>query len=268
MQFSKYTGAGNDFVLIDNRKLFFPKNDHALISKLCKREFGIGADGLILLENSDTKNYKMCIFNSDGFEAEMCGNGIRCLFKFILACGEISPSFLIETKSGEIFLEQDGEDVKVTMQNPSDIRFDIDLAVNATRLKLHYLNTGVPHAVIFSDSIKDNDLKELAPKVRHHSAFSPKGTNVNFITILDKNKIAIRTYERGIEAETLACGTGAVASAIAAAYLSDVELPVYVKMKSGEELKINCTINENAITDVTMSGPATFVYTGEYNLRT
>lgn len=268
MQFSKYTGSGNDFILIDNRKLFFDKDNHALISKLCHRQYGIGADGVILLENSDAADFKMCIFNCDGFEAEMCGNGIRCLFLFIQECGDCRSSFVIETKSGAISLNQEGAHIKASMQNPLDIRWSIDLSIDSASLKLHHLNTGVPHTVIFSDSIRESDLKELAPKIRHHPAFLPKGTNVNFATIKNKSKISVRTYERGVEAETLACGTGATAAAIAAAYVHGICLPISVETKSGEELKINCTINETAITDVTMAGSALFVYKGDYNLRT
>ncbi len=266
MFFSKYVGSGNDFILIDNRDLFFPDHDHETISKLCNRQCGIGADGLILLENSKTADFKMRIFNSDGSQAEMCGNGIRCLFKFIQECNETSKNFLIETKEAQIAVSEDSENpqlVKVAMQEPFDMQWNLDLCVDSNEYKVHFLNTGVPHAVIFSNAISDADLKEIAPKIRYHERFLPKGTNVNFVCVTGKNALNIRTYERGVENETLGCGTGATASAIAAAYLLDASLPITVKTKSGEELKIDCMIHESAIKNVTMTGPALFVYKGE-----
>lgn len=268
MHFSKYVGSGNDFILIDNRDLSFPSHDLAFISKLCHRQFGIGADGVILLENAKTADFKMRIFNADGSEAEMCGNGIRCFFKFIRDCGIDRPSYLIETKEAQIKLEEGkDEHVKVSMQQPFDVRFGIDLTIDLIPLKIHFLNTGVPHAVIFLDEIKDSDLKDLAPKIRFHPEFFPKGTNVNFVTITGKNEIAIRTYERGVENETLGCGTGACASAIATAHLFGVQHPVQVKTKSGEKLEIDFKIDQKNIKDVTMSGPALFVYSGDLGTK-
>lgn len=269
MRFSKYVGSGNDFILIDNRNLFFPAKDHEYISKLCQRQCGIGADGLILLENSKTADFKMRIFNADGFEAEMCGNGIRCLFKFIQDVGQPTQNLVIETKEALIQLSEDPQNpelVKVQMQDPFDIEWNFDLHLVSKTFKVHFLNTGVPHAVIFSDEISDGDLKEIAPKIRFHDRFLPKGTNVNFVSVTGKNALTVRTYERGVENETLGCGTGATASAIAAAYHLGCELPINVKTKSGEELKIDCMINESTIKDVTMTGPALLVYKGELRL--
>lgn len=266
MFFSKYVGSGNDFILIDNRELSFRTHDYAFISKLCHRQCGIGADGVILLENSETADFKMRIFNADGSEAEMCGNGIRCFFKFLHEIGLHQPSYLIETKASNLRLDQEGSQVKVEMQNPVDIKWDMDLEVDSDSLKVHYLNTGVPHAVIFKSQIEDSDLKLLSPKIRFHEYFLPKGTNVNFATVNSKNEVTVRTYERGVEDETLGCGTGATATAIAAAYLFDLKLPIRVKTKSGEELEINFTIDQSIIKDVTMKGPAVFVYRGEFYL--
>jgi len=268
MIFSKYVGSGNDFILIDNRKLSFPAHDCSFISKLCHRQFGIGADGVILLENSEKADFKMLIFNADGSEAEMCGNGIRCFFKYIQEKGFNLTTCLIETKEAIIRLAQGDprkpNEISVEMQDPIDIKWDIDLTVDSKNLKVHYLNTGVPHAIIFKEQIEDNDLKILGPKIRNHQQFLPKGTNVNFATITGTNEVTIRTYERGVENETLGCGTGATAVAIAAAHLYDIQLPVSIKTQSGEKLEINFTKNQSIIKDVTMKGPAVFVYSGEF----
>lgn len=266
MLFSKYVALGNDFILFDNREFLFPTNDPLIIPKLCHRQFGIGADGIILLEDSKTADYKMRIFNSDGSEAEMCGNGIRCLFKFIQECNGPADSYLIETKASIISMQQDKtspDQIVVSMQDPTDISWNIDLILDQEKLKVHYLNTGVPHAVIFSPEIKDLDLKEKAPKIRFHECFLPKGTNVNFASVTGKNSLTIRTYERGVENETLGCGTGVTATALAAAYLYKLELPIQVKTKSEELLNINCTINDSTIKNVTMTGKADFVYRGQ-----
>lgn len=267
MRFSKYVGSGNDFILIDNRNLSFPSDNKLWISKLCHRQFGIGADGLILLENSKTADFKMRIFNSDGSEAEMCGNGIRCFYQFLQEVTEISDSQTVETKAGHIYLEKsldgDHSDVKVSMLPPSDIKWNLKVKIDSEEITLHSLNTGVPHVVIFSESINNLDLKKLGSTIRHHPLFQPKGTNVNFVEILTNNEISIRTYERGVEDETLACGTGATAAAIAACYQKDLDLPLKVKTRSGENLTIDCTIEKPIIKNVTMTGPALFVFRGE-----
>jgi len=270
MFFSKYVGAGNDFIIIDNRTLTFPSHDHLFISRLCERTTGIGADGLILLENSKTADYKMRIFNSDGFEAEMCGNGIRCFFKFLQECEKNISSCVVETKEAKIELTQDEANesfVKVKMQEPFDMRWNLNVDVDSKTLTLHHLNTGVPHLVIFSDSVKDHDLTDVAPKLRYHESFLPKGANVNFATVTDNSNLSIRTYERGVENETLGCGTGATACALAAACVLDMLLPIHVKTRSGEEIKIHGIIenrkSEVTIKEVTMTGKAHLLYKGK-----
>lgn len=265
MKFSKYVGAGNDFIFIDNRDLIFPVQDPLFISKLCHRQCGIGADGVILLENSIKADFKMRIFNSDGHEAEMCGNGSRCFFKFIHECTSLKKDlYLVETKESFIQLLQNEPNVQVSMMNPCDMNWNMDLKVESSNLKVHSLNTGVPHVIVFLDEIEESDLKNLGPKIRYHESFSPKGTNVNFVKILSNNEIMVRTYERGVEDETLSCGTGVTASAIAAAYMLKIPLPIKVNTKSNEQIEINCTINQESIQDVTMSGPAELVYKGEF----
>jgi diaminopimelate epimerase len=265
MLFSKYVGSGNDFILIDNRDLSFNTTDHVQISKLCHRQWGIGADGIILLENSHIADYKMRIFNADGYEAEMCGNGIRCFFKFINSFLGSKTAYAIETFESVVFVEKDlrTEEIKVAMQEPFDLCWNKDLEIGSETLKVHHLNTGVPHTVIFTSEILDDDIHIKAPKIRYHQDF-PKGTNVNFATISGNSTVTVRTYERGVEGETLSCGTGATAVALAAAYIHNLKLPIKVNTKSGVELEINCTLNQSIIKDVTMKGPAVLVYTGNF----
>lgn len=257
MKFSKYEGCGNDFILVDHRTPFFPPSNHSLIVKICHRKHGIGADGLIFLERSQKADFKMRIFNADGSEAEMCGNGIRCLFKFIQELGVPGNAFHIETVGSILHVSQDGVDVEVDMPIPYDFRWNISLDPYV----LHYLNTGVPHAICFTDNLETTDVFANGRKIRHLPFFAPKGTNANFVSLISKNEIAIRTYERGVEDETLACGTGCTAAAIAAVKIKGAEAPVFVKTRSGETLKINFNPE---LTQVTMTGPATFIYSGSY----
>lgn len=252
--FSKYTGCGNDFILIDNRSLFFPSDNRpSVVQKLCHRHLGIGADGVILLENSSKANYRMRIYNSDGTEAEMCGNGIRCLMQFINALTSTTHAH-IETMERLIYAEKDGCDIRVEMGLPTDMRWN----VNADGFQGHFLNTGVPHFVIFVDDVEGIDLEKAGRALRWHSAFTPKGTNVNFATLLP-SCIRYRTFERGVEGETLACGTGAVAVAVAAHTVQKTLGPVTLLTSSGQKLEVNF---KEDFSNLTMKGPATHIFNG------
>lgn len=266
--FSKYTGCGNDFILIDNRRLLFPSNSTAIVSRLCHRQQGIGADGIILLEESGHADFKMRIFNADGSEAEMCGNGIRCLMKFIKELGFSSPRYTIETMERLLTLQLEGEEVCVEMGDPDEGRWNLSIESEggAVPFLLHHLNTGVPHAILFKEEIESFDLHYWGPKIRHHPMFHPRGTNVNVATLPVKGTMAVRTYERGVEGETLACGTGATAVALAAAYLSNAPSPIRVKTKLGDVLTIGFERTGDQFSRVTMTGPAKKVYTGEVEI--
>lgn len=261
MNFSKYSACGNDFVLIDNRKNHCPHNS-TFIQKICERKLGIGADGVIFLENSQKADFKMRIFNADGSEAEMCGNGIRCLLRFIHQLGFDKNLYTIETflRNLKIFLA--GDLVGVDMGDPFDFQWNVSLPVDSKWLNVHYLNTGVPHTIFFTNDCDSMDLRSLGPKIRYHPQFSPKGTNVNLVQIEKDNTLSVRTYERGVEDETLACGTGVTAAAIAASRMHGLSSPVKIKVKSGDQLQVSFNLKENEVTDVQMLGPAQHIFNG------
>lgn len=262
--FSKYSGCGNDFILIDNREDFFDEQNPQLIARLCHRRLGIGADGLILLKKSLRADFRMRIFNADGGEAEMCGNGIRCLTRFIHDLNISGQSFLIETMFQQAHVSLSKDLVSVKLPNPSEIHFSSTIPVDGRSLTIHFLDTGVPHAVIFVDNLEDDSLMKLAPKIRSHRHFKSKGANVDFAKISSDGTVSIRTYERGVEGETLACGTGAVATAIAAAHVHGLQSPVTINPRSKEPLQISFTGTAQAPENLTMTGPATKVYEGHF----
>jgi diaminopimelate epimerase len=212
-------GCGNDFVAIDNRELGVPESDMEVwAQKVCSRAFGVYADGIFFLENSDDPalDYRWHFYNSDGSRAEMCGNASRCAGKLAHAIGMAPAEHSFGTDSGPIKVQvlQSGPDagrVKVQLTPPTDLDINIKLDVDGQSMTIHFVDTGVPHAVVFVDDIEDFDIMNLGPKIRYHDYFSPAGTNVNFVQVKDENTMLLRTYERGVESETYACGTGAAA---------------------------------------------------------
>jgi diaminopimelate epimerase len=264
--FAKYIGCGNDFAIFDNRKGLFPSQDFALIRQLCHRNWGIGADGIILLESSFPADFSMRIFNADGYEAEMCGNGLRCLAKFIQELGFCQPSYKIETLQRILSISHEGLQVCVEMGDPIDMHWNIDISDENEIHQVHYLNTGVPHVVLFKDQIERINLQQIGPYIRHHAVFNPNGTNVNLAQRLSGKEIQIRTFERGIEGETLACGTGATAVALAAAYCYQFESPVHIRTSSKDILKIGFHLKDQIFSQVTLTGPAHCTYRGEVHL--
>ncbi len=257
--------TGNDFVVIDsanhkpqttNRKL------SELARKLCDRKFGVGADGLLLLEKSKKCDFKMRIFNPDGSEPEMCGNGIRCIAVFAHK-NKIAPAKMsVETKAGILNAEVRGERVKINMTPPSSIKPGLNVSVDGKIYQIHYLDTGVPHLVYYVDGLDDADVYNFGRKLRYHGLFKPKGANVNFVKIQSKDSIRIRTYERGVEGETLACGTGAVASAIISSIVKRTKPPVKVQTGGGL-LKVYFDKTDNKFTDVFLEGEAHVVFEGK-----
>ena len=250
MLFAKYHGAGNDFILIDDRKEAFPVDASAFIAKLCEHRLGVGADGLILLQPSERADFRMRIFNCDGKEAEMCGNGLRCLAHFIRKLGDKRPIFRIETRGQITTCSFEGENVSVDM---GSYRW-IESGIRIGSYTVYAVHTGVPHAVVFGDA--GEDFVSIARAIRSHSRFQPEGVNVNFATI-ENGKIRTRTYERGIEDETLACGTGAAAVAVVASKLHALH-EITILPASEEELYIKLDQNK-----VTVTGPAVFVFEGK-----
>jgi len=264
--FSKYAGCGNDFVLFDNRAGRFPSHSPQVIASLCHRQRGIGADGVILLENSAKADCRMRIFNADGSEAEMCGNGIRCLMKFLHELGAASSKCTIETMERTLQVELKGDLVSVSMGSPSSMRWNFPIQVGSDTFDMNFLNTGVPHAIMFMKQIDSFDMALWGPRVRSHPMFLPHGTNFNIATPPADGEVAIRTYERGVEGETLACGTGATAAALAAARVYDAPSPVRVRTASNETLEIGFQRDGDQFSQVTLTGPANRIYTGEVDI--
>src|SRR5437667_10289231 len=214
LHFTKMNGAGNDFVLIDNRAGLVHLNRNQ-IARLCNRHRGIGADGVLLLEKpSNSADFRMHYFNADGGEAEMCGNGARCFARFANRITGAKGKIFFQTPAGVISAELKGDLVTLRMTEPTDLRLNVDLPMAGENKTVHFINSGVPHVVIPVAKIADVDVQHEGASIRHHKMFSPNGVNVNFIEKRGPNKIAIRTYERGVENETLACGKGIVASAL------------------------------------------------------
>lgn len=262
--FSKKAAAGNDFILVDNRKGAV-QNGAKAARKLCSRKYSIGADGLILLERSKKADYRMRIFNPDGSEAEMCGNGVRCLAKFAAQKKIAKKNHSIETPAGTINASVSGDTVKARMIKPKGLKLNVSVSANGAPHNLHVIDTGVPHAVEVTDNLSQTDVDRLGRALRRHEAFAPRGTNVNFISI-GREGIEIRTYERGVEAETLACGTGSTAGALVAAALKGLKSPVKVKTQGGEVLKIYFSQSNGSFDDVYLEGDVVDSFEGSVKL--
>jgi len=261
MEFYKMTGGGNDFILIDNRE---GKIDVATlrpsVPRICRRKLSVGADGLIVLENSDKANFRWHFFNADGSEAEMCGNGGRCAARLAHYLGIAPADLSFETAAGIIQAQVKGTVVKLTLPPPTDIRLGITLPIGEEEISVDFINTGVPHSVIFAPELTEVDVVGLGRQIRYHQAFQPAGTNVDFVRV-ENSAVEIRTYERGVEDETLACGTGAVAAAVIAGLRGLVTSPTTVIPRSGEALTIYYK-GEQKIMEVSLEGEVRMIYRG------
>jgi diaminopimelate epimerase len=261
--FAKMSGSGNDFILIDHRTPFLPDDRLAdFARKVCARKVSVGADGLILIESSERVNFRWRFFNSDGSEAEMCGNGGRCAARFAAIQGIAPARLSFETLAGVIEAEVSGRIVKLQMVQPTGLQLDLEVPLDGQAHGLHFINTGVPHAVEFVADVKAVPVRELGRKIRYHPRFQPAGTNANFLQVVDRTRLKVRTYERGVEDETLACGTGAVASALIAAGKGQVDSPVEVETSGGEVLKIHFQRKGNSFAKVFLEGDTRVVYEG------
>lgn len=266
VKFFKMAASGNDFVVVDNRDRIV-SDPAAFAREVCERHRGIGADGVLLLKDSKKADYQMQILNSDGSEAEACGNGFRCVALFAHERLGFSATQRFESLSGIIEGRVKGNRVRVRLQNPLGFKAKGELEVAGRKLHYSFLNTGVPHAVIFVEGIEKIPVAEIGREIRFHSHFKPAGTNVNFVQITGPAALRVRTYERGVEAETLACGTGSTASAIVAAKAGLVEPPVSVKTQGGEVLTIDFEKNGEEIRGVFLEGEAEFVFEGVYPIQ-
>lgn len=264
IKFTKAIATGNDFIIIDNRGLVLKNNIDQLAKRLCDRIYGIGADGLLLVEKSKQADFKMRIFNPDGSEAETCGNGLRCIALYAKDKRITLADMRIETRAGVIKASIKDDEIKVRLTDPKDIQWNLCVMIQGCPYKVSLANTGVPHVIHFVDDIEHIDVKEIGAEMRYHSEFSPAGANVDFVKIINqgKNKIKVRTYERGVEDETLACGTGAVASAIISAEAEKLTSPVTVETRSKELLKVYFELIEGNFMNVYLEGKAQLVYEG------
>jgi diaminopimelate epimerase len=256
IKFTKMVASGNDFIVIDKK---ISGGIPSLARSLCDRKFGIGADGLILLDKIKEADTRMRIFNADGSEAEMCGNGARCAVLF----GRKVKARLF-TKAGLIKAELKRDRVRIKLTEPKGIKLDIPLKVSGRLIRVNFINTGVPHAVVFVNGIDNIDVENIGRLIRFHGKFAPAGTNVDFVEIKSNDLIAIRTYERGVEDETLACGTGSVAAGLVFALKSGLDGLVKVRTRGGEELKVYFKKYNKNFRDVWLEGSAKIVYKGEY----
>lgn len=259
ISFSKYQGAGNDFVLIEDIAQIFPENDQHLISKLCDRRFGVGADGLMLLRPSDEGDFRMLYFNSDGIEGTMCGNGGRCLVAFARDCGYIK-------KDNDIVFDAVDGKHKANILKPGYVSLQmIDVNFIEKKGGGYHVETGSRHHVEYVKKLVDKDVNKEGRIIRNHAMYAPGGCNVNFIEAGDNSEISIRTYERGVENETLACGTGSVASAIVHHHTGNV-FNEYIIHALGGELKVHFNYTDKTYKNIWLEGPATFVFKGECEL--
>ncbi|MEN8142464.1 MAG: diaminopimelate epimerase [Thermodesulfobacteriota bacterium] len=277
ISFTKMSGTGNDFIIIDNRDQQIKKTEMSdLAGKICRRQFSVGADGLIFIENSDTADFRWEFYNGDGSKAEMCGNGARCAARYAHERGLAPAKMSFETIAGTIEAQMIGRNVKIRLTPPTDIMLARSVEIAGEAKEVHSINTGVPHVVHFVSDDHDTPVSEWGRHIRHHKLFEPAGTNVNFVR-MPSGELEVRTYERGVEAETMACGTGAVASALIAALHGHVTSPVKVRTSGGDLLTIHfslldTSVNQNSeealrheqrIAEVFLEGPAVFVYDGE-----
>ena len=258
--------SGNDFVVVDNRRGVVG-DATAFARKICRPHQGVGADGVLLFESSKKANFKMRILNLDGSEAAACGNGFRCIALYAHDILKYSSRMNFESGSGLIEAEVGPQNsVRVQLMKPRVFEIDGVMEVRKHRLHYTFLDTGVPHVVIFVEGLKKVEVFETGKAIRNHSHFQPFGTNVNFVEVKNKKEIAVRTYERGVENETLACGTGSTASAVVSVLKGYVESPVNVMTKSGEKIRIDIQRKGGEITKVLLEGKAQIVYKGEYFL--
>jgi len=262
--FCKMSGSGNDFIIIDNRSRLIDDLDLPnFIRAVCRRKMAVGADGLILIEPSDKADFRWRFYNSDGSRAEMCGNGARCAARFAFVNGIAKQSLTFETDAGIVAGQVDGDRARVKMPDPMDLRLDYTIDLKNGPLTVSSINTGVPHAVIMQDSVAEIDVFNLGREIRNHKAFAPAGTNVNFICRQAQGRLDIRTYERGVEDETLACGTGSIAGALVTACKLHWSSPIDLTTRSGEVLKIHFNKNNTVFNNVYLEGDARMIYTAQ-----
>lgn len=260
-------GAGNDFVLVDNRAGNITLTTQQVIH-LCDRHRGVGADGVMLLVPARTgkADWAWDFFNSDGSVAEMCGNGARCFARYVRKVTGQDRSFMFETVAGIIAASFESDRVTVNLTKPKDLKLNESVPLVSGNATIHSLNTGVPHAVQYVPDADKAMVLEQGAEIRRHAHFAPRGTNVNFVQVLGRNHIRVRTFERGVEGETLACGTGVSAAAMISARVHGFTSPVKVQVQGGDQLEVAFKETGGEFDDVRLTGPGDFVFTGRIEI--
>jgi diaminopimelate epimerase len=255
-------GAGNDFVLVDDREQTFPLTDSAWLAQIGARRTGVGCEGIILIQPSDSADFRMRFFNPDGGEVEMCGNGARCVARLAHEIGAAPEQMTIETIAGQLSAEYRGGTIMLGMTPPCDWKMDASLNIEGTEHPYHFVNSGVPHVVMPVEDLDAVDVQQMGAATRYHADFAPAGTNANFVQVTGEQDLRIRTYERGVEAETLACGTGMVAAGLVMGRAGRVQAPVRITCASGDVLEIGYILTDDGAENVTLTGPAEHVFKG------
>ena len=255
IEFEKMHGAGNDFILVDDREGVFPADDHRLVATICERRTGIGAEGVILVQKSGSADFRMRFFNPDGTEAELCGNGARCVAAFARKIGAVdSRCMSFETLAGTIDAEiVDDTNVRISMPPPKGLKGDFVVA-------------GVPHKIVAVENLADVDVDGEGRRIRLSEEFAPDGTNVDFVVYRAPDRLSMRTYERGVEAESGACGTGAVAAAVVGVAGHGLEFPVKVTTVKGYCLVVDGNYSDGEFSNITLSGPVKSVFAGSISI--
>jgi len=268
IKFHKMVASGNDFIVLDNRKKAV-RDAKRFAEEFCRPHVSIGADGVLLVERSKKADFLMRILNADGSEAEACGNGFRCIGLYAHQLLGFKKQMRVETLSGEISISLKGKHIVVDMIDPYDFKQNVALSgvgANGNVLKCAFVNTGVPHAVLFADQLESISVGDIGKAIRFHKVFQPKGTNVDFVQVSGPNALSVRTYERGVEAETLACGTGVTAAAVVANLTGRVSAPVTVTTKSGDAIIVHMKPSGSTVRNVSIEGTAQFVFEGRLTL--
>ena len=267
ISFDKYEGCGNDFILIDDRTHQLLPYLASYIPSLCHRRKGIGADGVIFVHSSECADYRMRYFNADGREADMCGNGLRCLFRFLLDLNVIDTSAKIESNAGTLSVSldtQSTQNIRIEMPIPKIEQSIFQLDFGDQSFSIQVIDTGVPHAIVFTEHLDSLDIQSIGSHIRYHPLFQPAGVNVTFVQVHGTG-LHIRTYERGVEAETLACGTGAVAAAIGSAISDKSLVPTFIQVASGDLLHVDLHWQDSKICQPALIGPSKHVYSGKFS---
>lgn len=265
MRFHKLSGSGNDFVLLDNRGLSLSGDLSDMVQRLCARRTGIGADGVLLLEPSERADFRMRYLNADGGEVEFCGNGGRCSAYMAHRLGLAGDRMTFEAGDGPHQAEVSGNRVKLGMSDPRDISLGFLLEIDGKGYAASYADTGVPHVVIQTGDVESVDVAGLGRAIRHHHQYRPRGTNADFVEVVDRRRLKVRTYERGVEDETLACGTGCVAAAVVSVLRGLADPPVECLTRGGEALTVHLTREGENVRDVFLEGAVELVFEGDWN---